>query len=662
MLDSVFEAIEEWIRTLLTNMVDSNLTTMFADVNEKTGQIASQVGQTPQGWNSGIYSMIQNLSNSVIMPIAGIIITFVLCYELISMLTEKNNMHDIDTWMFFKYFFKMMIAVYLVSNTFTITMAVFDLGQSVVNAAAGVISGETAIDVSTLIAQMDTVMESMEIGELVVLALETLLVSFCMKVMSIVITIICYGRMIEIYLYTSVAPIPFATMTNREWGQIGNNYFRGLFALAFQAFLMMVCVGIYSVLIATIHLSDNMHVALFSVSAYTVLLCYTLMKTFSLTEVQAQAILDLRLQKLTNLELLAIEKEYKEVKKLIAELEAILASDTKLVHLIKKELLEVRKLFDGKRKTQIISADAEIEAPNAEPETVEEMIVAVCADLKIRKCLKRQFNLSQIRADKPERILEVNSNAGIRLFTNHGAMLNLKVSDIPETKPSARAANLVALVELEKGETVVGAFPDSDEGSYLFCTAGGMVKRSKAADYRVRGKRTAAINLKDKDQLLGVYPMPTMNILLVTERGMCIRFASDSVPETGRTAAGVIGIKLEPKDRVMACMPVGDEGELIVLTDRGFGKRSFLFDYELQGRNGKGVKTFDFRKNGSNGTRIAYAGTVQQPFTLVIEQRHGTKTPLNTEQIHIEPKASKGEMLLAVVLDDDVVSAYRSDD
>ena len=284
MLDSVFEAIEEWIRTLLTNMVDSNLTTMFADVNEKTGQIASQVGQTPQGWNSGIYSMIQNLSNSVIMPIAGIIITFVLCYELISMLTEKNNMHDIDTWMFFKYFFKMMIAVYLVSNTFTITMAVFDLGQSVVNSAAGVISGETAIDVSTLISQMDTVMESMEIGELVVLALETLLVSFCMKVMSIVITIICYGRMIEIYLYTSVAPIPFATMTNREWGQIGNNYFRGLFALAFQAFLMMVCVGIYGVLIATIHISADIHAALFGVAGYTVLLCYTLLKTSSLSK------------------------------------------------------------------------------------------------------------------------------------------------------------------------------------------------------------------------------------------------------------------------------------------------------------------------------------------------------------------------------------------
>ena len=284
MLDSVFEAIEEWIRTLLTNMVDSNLTTMFTDVNEKTGQIASQVGQTPQGWNSGIYSMIQNLSNTVIMPIAGIIITFVLCYELISMLTEKNNMHDIDTWMFFKYFFKMMIAVYLVSNTFTITMAVFDLGQSVVNSAAGALTGETAIDASELISQMDTVMEDMEIGELVVLALETLLVSFCMKIMSIVITIICYGRMIEIYLYTSVAPIPFATMTNREWGQIGTNYFRGLFALAFQAFLMMVCVGIYGVLVATIHISADMHAALFGVAGYTVLLCYTLLKTSSLSK------------------------------------------------------------------------------------------------------------------------------------------------------------------------------------------------------------------------------------------------------------------------------------------------------------------------------------------------------------------------------------------
>ena len=204
-MDRIFEAIEEWMRNLLTGMVSSNLTTMYTDVNEKTGQIAAQVGQTPQGWNGNIFSMIQNLSDSVIVPIAGMIITFVLCYELISMLTEKNNMHDIDTWMFFKYFFKMWVAVWIVSHTFTITMAVFDVGQSVVSRAAGVISSDTAINIDTMITTMETAMESMEIGELVILALETMLVSLCMKVISVFITVILYGRMICL-LYTSPSP------------------------------------------------------------------------------------------------------------------------------------------------------------------------------------------------------------------------------------------------------------------------------------------------------------------------------------------------------------------------------------------------------------------------------------------------------------------------
>lgn len=199
MFDSIIEAIENWMRDLLTGMVTSNLTTMFTDVNEKTGEIASQVGQTPQGWNGSIFSLIQNLSNSVIIPIAGMIITFVLCYELITMLTEKNNMHEIDTWMFFKYFFKMWVAVWMVSNTFTITMAVFDVGQHVVNAAGGVISSQTAINVDTMLDAMETAMESMNVGELVILALESMLVSLCMKIMSVLITVILYGRMIEIY-------------------------------------------------------------------------------------------------------------------------------------------------------------------------------------------------------------------------------------------------------------------------------------------------------------------------------------------------------------------------------------------------------------------------------------------------------------------------------
>ena len=284
MFNALFEEIEKWMRQLLSGMVTSNLTNMFTDVNQKTGEIASQVGQTPQGWNGSIFSMIRSLSNSVIIPIAGMIITFILCYELISMVTSANNMHDVDTFMFFKYFFKMWVAVWIVSHTFDMVMAIFDVGQHVVNSAAGVIGGSTAIDISSLVGQMSTTMQTMEIGELVLLALETLLVSFGMKVMSVIITVVLYGRMIEIYLYSSVAAIPFATMSNREWGQIGNNYLRGLMALAFQGFFMMVCVAIYAVLISTMQISDNMHSALFGIAAYTVMLCFALLKTGSLSK------------------------------------------------------------------------------------------------------------------------------------------------------------------------------------------------------------------------------------------------------------------------------------------------------------------------------------------------------------------------------------------
>ena len=284
MFDALFQEIEKWMRDLFTGMINSNLTNMFADVNQRTGEIAAQVGQTPQGWNGNIFSMIQSLSDSVIIPIAGMIITFVLCYELISMITSSNNMHEVDTFMFFKYFMKMWIAVFIVSHTFDLVMAIFDVGQHVVSSASGIISGSTSIDISSFLAQLAPLMESMEVGELVLLALETMLVSFGMKIISIVIVVILYGRMIEIYLYSSVAAIPFATMSNREWGQIGNNYLRGLLALAFQGFFMMVCVAIYAVLVANMQISENIHSAIFGIAAYTVLLCFALLKTGSLSK------------------------------------------------------------------------------------------------------------------------------------------------------------------------------------------------------------------------------------------------------------------------------------------------------------------------------------------------------------------------------------------
>ena len=283
-MNTIIERITEAIKEILIGMIQNGLEGMFVEVNDKVGTIASQVGQTPQGWNAGVFNLIQNLSQTVIVPIAGLIITFVLCYELITMVTQKNNFHEFETYNIFLWIFKAYVAIYLVTNTFNITMAVFDVGQHIVNGAAGVISGSTAVDASAAIATLTESLEDMEIGELFLLAMETLLISLTMSILSVIITVIMYGRMIEIYLYTSVAPIPFATMTNKEWGNIGNNYLKGLFDLAFQGFFMLVCVGIYSVLVNAMTISTNLHGAMFSVAAYTVVLAFSLFKTGSLSK------------------------------------------------------------------------------------------------------------------------------------------------------------------------------------------------------------------------------------------------------------------------------------------------------------------------------------------------------------------------------------------
>lgn len=278
-MDSIFDKIVEAINDFLISLIEGSLSTMFNDVNQKVGEIANEVGKTPQQWNSSIFSLIQNLSDTVVVPIAGLIITFVLCYELISLIIEKNNMHDIDTFMFFKYFFKAAAAVLVVTNTFNIVMAVFDVGQHIVTSSAGLIGGNTNIDISSALSNIRTTLEAMGTGELFLLMIETALVSLCMKILSICVTVVIFGRMIEIYLYSSVGAIPFATMANKEWGQMGSNYLRGLVALGFQGFFIMVCVGIYAVLVNSFTATSNIHTTIFSIAAYTVVLCFTLFKT-----------------------------------------------------------------------------------------------------------------------------------------------------------------------------------------------------------------------------------------------------------------------------------------------------------------------------------------------------------------------------------------------
>lgn len=283
-MDSIFDKITQAINEFLISLIEGSLSTMFNDVNQKVGTIATEVGKTPQQWNSSVFSIIENLSNSVIVPIAGLIITFVLCYELISMIIDKNNMHDVDTFMFFKYFFKACVAVLIVSNTFNLIMAVFDVGQHIVSNSAGVIAGNTNINISSALTNLRPTLEAMGTGELFLLMLETALVSLCMKILSVCITVVIFGRMIEIYLYSSVGAIPFATMANREWGQVGSNYLRGLVALAFQGFFIMVCVGIYAALVNSFTATSDIHSTIFSIAAYTVVLCFTLFKTGSISK------------------------------------------------------------------------------------------------------------------------------------------------------------------------------------------------------------------------------------------------------------------------------------------------------------------------------------------------------------------------------------------
>lgn len=277
-MDSIISAIQDWIKEMLVGGIMSNLSGMFDAVNQQVAEIAGDVGTTPANFSPGVYSMIRNISESVIIPIAGLILTFIACYELIQLIIDHNNLANFETWIFFKWIFKTFVAVTLITNTFNIVMAVFDVAQNVVNASSGIISAGTAVDASTLEAMEETLM-GMDIGPLLGLFLQSIIVQITMYALSIVIFIIVYGRMVEIYLLTSLAPIPFATFGNREQSQIGQNYLRSLLALGFQGFLIMICVGIYAVLIQSISFSDNIISSIWGAMGYTVLLVFTLFKT-----------------------------------------------------------------------------------------------------------------------------------------------------------------------------------------------------------------------------------------------------------------------------------------------------------------------------------------------------------------------------------------------
>ena len=282
-MDGILQQITDWLKEMLVEAIMGNLSGLFDSVNNQVGSIAADVGMTPANFSPGVFALIRNISENVIIPIAGLILTFIVCHELIQLIIDHNNLANFETWIFFKWIFKTFVAVTLITNTFNITMAVFDVSQHVVNSSAGIISGSTAVDASALEAMEET-LNAMEIGPLLGLFLQSFIVQVTMSILSVVIFVIVYGRMVEIYLMTSLAPIPFATFGNREQSQIGQNYLRSLFALGFQGFLIIICVGIYAVLVQSVAFSEDIIASIWGVMGYTVLLCFTLFKTGSLAK------------------------------------------------------------------------------------------------------------------------------------------------------------------------------------------------------------------------------------------------------------------------------------------------------------------------------------------------------------------------------------------
>ena len=283
-MDFLWTSIQEWLKEILVSGIMSNLSGLFDSVNEKVADISGQVGTSPQAWNSGIFNMIENLSETVILPIAGVILAFVMTLELVQIIMDKNNFNDIETAVFFRWIFKTACAILIVTNTWNIVMGVFDVAQQVVGQASGVIIGDTSIDLASVLPDLEARLTEMDIGPLFGLWFQSLFVGMTMWALTICIFLTCYGRMIEIYLVTSIAPIPMATMLGKEWGGMGQNYLRSLFALGFQAFLIIVCVAIYAVLVQNIAVDTDISAAIWTCMGYTVLLCFTLFKTGSLAK------------------------------------------------------------------------------------------------------------------------------------------------------------------------------------------------------------------------------------------------------------------------------------------------------------------------------------------------------------------------------------------
>lgn len=386
-----------------------------------------------------------------------------------------------------------------------------------------------------------------------------------------------------------------------------------------------------------------------------------LVARFKLSEIQAQAILDMRLQRLTNLEIVSLREEFRQIEKLIARLNAILKSEKKLMELIKSEMLEIRDKYADPRRTEIAPSFDAIVIEEEGPVADEAAVLLTRAGF-VKRMAPRAVEKAE-QADAAEQMITVMTDEKLMFFTDLGNCYPVTVSQIPECRPKDRGLALGGLLAgLEKGEKLVALIPAAGyEGDLLFATAGGLVKRTAKAEMNVRKARFSAIGLKEKDRLVAVAePEGFSGLLMISEKGMAIHFAIGEISQMGRTAGGVKGMALGPEDRVAFAFAHNAEGEVILASEMGYLKRCLLIDFDPQARGGKGVKAFPFLKNGANGARVAGALLVTQSYSFDVVQKSGAATRFSTEGIDIENKAGRGAPFIMVVMDDFVEALKRA--
>ena len=392
-----------------------------------------------------------------------------------------------------------------------------------------------------------------------------------------------------------------------------------------------------------------------------------LMERFGLTEIQAQAILDMRLQRLTGLEILALRKEYAELLKTIAELEAILKDEKKLMNVIKKELRAVADQFGDERRTTIEEVHNVVEALVKEEKVAEEALVTFSREGYLRRSWPKAKKAAQpedsLPDDPPVYSFETDTDHTLFFFTNIGNCYQLNVGALPEmNKPKDRGSLLSGvLAGLENGEEPVylmcataeelNSLPD-----LLFVTSRGQLKRSAASEYAVKRSKFGALNLREGDSLHAALSLDvSSDVLMISETGMCIRFHADQVPAMGRVSGGVKGMTLDLSDRILWVGQPAAADQLLLFTERGFGKRVPYTDYEPQARGGKGVKTFYYQKSGSNGTRIAGVALITAPGqTVVIHQKTSQPTLLSADEVILQSKQDRGMPYVMALMDDTV--------